>query len=160
MSNSCNPPIDWKHLATTRGYRKLKQAMIEDIHAGHRSKQELHDKFNWVICRAKHYAHRLNKPIEDVLNEWEDAREVWWIRYYSNHHQSKIVDVPTQPRSLRGAIRRYKNRKFRKKSTRSVRDLSFIWELQKQNSMKVKPRWSNEKKARARYWREHEKRSL
>lgn len=87
--------IDWKHLATTPGYRSLKAAYIHDVERSARERFPMRDKdvflrkFRWVIGRAQHYAHILNVPIEEVLNRWEENRTYWWLNYYQDSHQPK-----------------------------------------------------------------------
>lgn len=85
--------IDWKHLATTGGYRSLKTAYIHDAAKGKRAsygKPELLRKFQWVINRAKHYAHHKGVSIESILNAWEENRGYWWFSYYDDHTQPKL----------------------------------------------------------------------
>lgn len=82
--------IDWKHVASTPGYRSLKAAYVADIQRGWRSKAKSLRLFNWVINRARHYAHVQQRPIEDVLNEWEERRNQWWVGYYQAANQPKL----------------------------------------------------------------------
>lgn len=100
--------IDWKYLATTPGYKAIKAEMIrliqQDIDQGKRfnrppfrSKKEYHAKFNWIICRAKHYSIRLNIPLEEVLTQWEKKRTYSWLNYYQSS---------TFPLLSKGAVRR------------------------------------------------------
>ena len=88
--------INWKHLATTPGYVSLKAAYIRDVKKATESKyQSMRNKaeflrlFNWVICRAKYYAHRENVTLEIILNRWEADRDYWWLNYYQNCNQHK-----------------------------------------------------------------------
>jgi hypothetical protein len=96
--------INWKHLATTPGYKSLKAAYIKDVqHAERyrsrfgrkpmREKEEFLQKFKWVIGRATHYAHRTNRSVEDVLWSWESDRDHWWLNYYQDCRQPKKKSV-------------------------------------------------------------------
>lgn len=102
--------INWKSFATSSGYKSLKTAYIHDVkkaseaHSPMRDKQEFLRKFRWVIDRAKHYAQRLNKPIEEVLNEWESKRNYWWINYYQECSQPKILSNKAHNVKPMGAI--------------------------------------------------------
>lgn len=88
--------IDWKALAQSPGYRSLKAAYTRDVHkAGQethpmRKKAEFLKLFTWVIARAQHYAIRQNRPIEEVLNEWEAKRDYWWLNFYGEGRQPKL----------------------------------------------------------------------
>ena len=110
--------IDWKHLATTPGYKSLKAAYIDDVLESERyrhrydckpmrDKAEFLKHFNWVINRAKHYAEFTGKPIHIILNEWEANRTYWWLNYYQSCNQPKLFNKCTsvQPRGSRGAIK-------------------------------------------------------
>ena len=68
--------IDWKHLASTEGYKSLKKAMTDDITNRNRQKAELFSKFQWVIYRALHYSIFQNRTLEEVLNEWEQTEPI------------------------------------------------------------------------------------
>ena len=84
--------INWKYVATTKGYKSLKAAYIHDIQKNNqiRTKAEFLQHFYWVIGRAKHYAHNRNIPIEVVLNHWEKKRTYWWLNYYQDSNQRKF----------------------------------------------------------------------
>lgn len=92
--------INWKHLATTKGYKSLKAAYIHDVRDAVARKQKfgraMRDKaeflklFNWVINRAKHYSHHTGKPIDIILNEWEEKRTYWWLNFYQDCRQPKF----------------------------------------------------------------------
>jgi len=83
--------IDWKHMSTTPGYRSLKTAYMRDADkAGRtknpmRKKDELLERFKWIIGRAQHHAHRNGLSLEFVLNSWElDRKNNWWFGHYNN----------------------------------------------------------------------------
>ena len=110
--------IDWKHLATTSGYQSLKAAYTEEVKEAEREKvrfnrrprrekEEFLKLFNWVISRAKHYAHHKNIPIEIILNEWEEKRGYWWLNFYQECNQPKIT-----PRALkqRGTLKQHRSK--------------------------------------------------
>jgi len=84
--------IDWKHLATTPGYRSLKAAYIHDTVSGRSfsSKQSLYKHFTWVINRAKNYSHATGRSIEDVLNVWENDRTYSWDNYYQSGYLPRV----------------------------------------------------------------------
>jgi hypothetical protein len=96
--------INWKHVATTPGYKSLKAAYIKDVQEAEwyrikfkqkpmREKAEFLKKFKWVIGRAMHYAHTYNRPIEDILWSWESDRKGWWLNYYQDCRQPKKRSV-------------------------------------------------------------------
>lgn len=129
--------INWKHLSTTPGYVSLKAAYIHDVQSASREKargrRPMRDKaeflrqFNWVICRAKHYAEFTGRPIHEILNEWEAKRNYWWLSYYQNGKQPKLNNCPTvKPTGLRGEIKYYKTDRWyandRKRGTVRIQD--------------------------------------
>lgn len=96
INNLTIMPIDWKHLATTTGYKSLKAAYIRDVQGSRRQKHPLRRKaeflrkFQWVISRAKHYAYHTGESIESILNSWEEKRNYWWLNYYQECNQPKF----------------------------------------------------------------------
>jgi len=89
--------IDWKHLATTPGYRSLKAAYIRDVQKATRSarpmrdKQEFQKKFHWIIGRAQHYAYQNGVSLEFILNNWEIKRQNnWWLGHYNDSLYPKL----------------------------------------------------------------------
>jgi hypothetical protein len=100
--------INWKHLATTPGYRSLKAAYIRDVQKATRSARPMRDKteflkkFIWVIGRAKHYAQHFEVPIAIILNEWESKRNYWWLNYYQECNQPKFHTHNRYTRKPRG----------------------------------------------------------
>ena len=106
--------IDWKHLATTTGYKSLKVAYVNDVqkaakqkHPMRRKSEFLH-KFQWVINRAKHYAHNTGKSIDIILNEWEEKRDYWWLNYYQDCRQPKFHSNSKKPMGINGIRKHYK----------------------------------------------------
>jgi hypothetical protein len=96
--------IDWKHVATTPGYKSLKAAYIRDVQEAEtyrnrfgrrpmREKEEFLHKFIWVIARAKHYAYKYERPIESILDHWEEKRTYWWLNFYQDCNQPKKKSV-------------------------------------------------------------------
>ena len=136
--------IDWKYLSTTPGYKSLKKAYVDDLIKNTRSKKELLELFNWVICRAKHYSYYLSKPIEEVLNDWESKRTYWWLNYYQPCKQHKLSPNPVKPLGING-FRKYYKKNY---SDQTAKDLicTKICKIQKENSTKSPNRWSTEKK--------------
>ena len=90
--------IDWKHLATTEGYKSLKNDVIRDIKSKRtfNSKENLWNRFHWIINRAKHYAHETGLTIENILNQWEAKRNYWWVNYYQESNFQKLRSCSTQ----------------------------------------------------------------
>lgn len=81
--------INWKQLAQSPGYKSLKAALIKDIggngrNPSWRSKKELYKHFYWIIGRAKHYAHHIGLPVEEILRQWESDRKGGWFGYYQD----------------------------------------------------------------------------
>jgi hypothetical protein len=138
--------INWKHLATTKGYRSLKAAYQSDLEKKYRNKEELLKKFNWVIGRAKHYSNKSGIPISDILDAWETGRDYWWLNYYQDCNQPKLHSNSLKPLGLQGIKKYYKrNNSFESKFTR-LRVLQYHKEHPKLISNKTKPRWPTCKK--------------
>jgi len=84
--------IDWKHLATTDGYKSLKAAYVKSVlreRKLNRSTDDLHKTFNKAISRAKQHAHFLGNSLEEVLNVLEikrAERKHNWDSFYSDYH--------------------------------------------------------------------------
>lgn len=148
--------IDWKHLSTTKGYKSLKAAYTNDIQKKYRSKKELLNLFNWVINRAKHYAHNSDKSLEEVLNKWEDNRTYWWLNYYQECKQPKKHSKALKPKGI-NAYRKSMCRKsffyHYKQPDRKHKVCKLIMQIQRDASKKKKPRWTNERKARYKKYR-------
>ena len=142
--------IDWKYTATTAGYLSLKAAVIKDTINSRRSrsKEEYMACFNWIICRAKHYAHVRNVPIHEILNEWEAKRTYWWFSYYKNGSQPKLYNAPNvKPGGInyiRAYYKRYTKAERKQKMCREIKRLT------PKTTLKIKPRWSKSAKAYAR----------
>ena len=137
--------IDWKHLATTTGYKSLKEAYISDVQNKHRSKKESLRKFQWVINRAKHYAHHTGKSMEAILNEWEAKRDYWWLNYYQSGRQPKFHSDSTKTMGLRGMIKYCKNSYRHDHARRRLRIIELKRTLREK---KTKPRWGMRRKKR------------
>lgn len=148
--------IDWKHLATTSGYKRLKEALITDIQEAEqykkrtgryfRSPAEYYQHFNFAICRAKHYAHRDNRELHEVLTEWEDMRSYSWINYYQRSNFRKISGA-TQPKTMgtRGTIAYYKKHHKAKSRFLSKMVIKTLHDaaIKKRKKLIKKPRWSS-----------------
>jgi hypothetical protein len=48
------------------------------------------DKYKWVIDRAKHYAEKTNRTMEQVLEVWETNRSYWYMNYYQDCNQPEL----------------------------------------------------------------------
>lgn len=106
--------VNWKHLATTSGYRSLKAALIKDLQSQRsRSKKEYYDLFYKVIGNAISHAHHTGQPVESFLDEWEANRSYWWVNYYSNHKFRHKPNYIPPPSTDTWSIRTWK-RHFRK----------------------------------------------
>lgn len=142
--------IDWKHLASTTGYKSLKAAYIKDVQEASkrsrsmRKKDEFLELFNWVICRAKHYAHHTGKTIEQILDEWESKRTYWWLNYYQDCRQPKFKTGSVKAMGVNGLRKYYKRQGYDPETIKSL--------LQKFNkeakSRKAKLRWPMRRKKR------------
>lgn len=158
--------IDWKKLAQSPGYKSLKAAYIRDVHeAGQqprpmRKKAEFLKLFRRVIGMSQHYAIRTGKPIEQVLNEWEEKRDHWWLNFYSDHHLSKLASG--KPRNVK-----YQKAGTYLRSSLSKRDPKRYIERLKSERARLaksqreidgkKARWSTERKVREAKYRQYEK---
>ena len=82
--------IDWKQFSKTKGYISCKQEMINCIRRKHRSKEQCHRHFQWILGKAKHYSHKLNIPIKEILDLWEEKRTYNWLNFYQNSQLKRI----------------------------------------------------------------------
>lgn len=148
--------IDWKHLATTVGYKSLKATYIKAVQDAARQKRPMRDKaeflrkFQWVISRAKHYASHTSKSIEVVLNEWEEKRTYCWLNFYQDCSQPKFHSNFKKPMGVKGTRKYYKNDSWYKNDPVRIRDRmkSFIAYFNTNKPKKAKPRWSMARKKR------------
>lgn len=146
--------INWKHLATTPGYKSLKEAYASDIKKNWRGKQESLRKFQWVLCRAKHYAHHTGRTIEEILNEWESKRDYWWLNYYQDSNQPKFHSNSKKPMAYRGLRNYYKKNIFYrnlpiKAGKRAMDELHRDASTNKQKSRWTMKRKKREKRLRS-----------
>lgn len=129
------------------GYKSLKAAVVRDKG---RSKKEIRERFIWAIARAKHYAHHQNRPIEEVLNEWESKRKQWWFGYYDDSQQPRLnksdLVVRMSPKNYYKKGHFYKNDPIGRKKG----NLAVIMRSQQQNAKRKgkKARWPMEQKKR------------
>lgn len=143
--------INWKHLATTPGYKSLKAAYVADVEKDAKSTRSMRDKaeflklFREVIGRAKHYAHYTGKAVFEVLNEWEDERTYWWLNFYRNHIP-KLHKKVLKPRAISGIRLYYKGCGYTP-ITRKHMVCHAIIKMQQAASTKIKPRWDASQKA-------------
>lgn len=143
--------INWKHLAATTGYKSLKAAYIHDVQESAKRKRPMRDKveflrkFQWVINRAKHYAHHTGESMEAILNEWEEKRTCWWLNYYQESGQPKFHSKSTKPMGVRGIHEHY-NHMYRHDPARGrLRLREYISRIKGE---KIKPRWNTARKKR------------
>ena len=108
--------INFKELSKSKGYKKLKAAVLKNIdnnreHLLLYNGKDLEcsfnvngcrksvygcntrycDKFRWVIDRLKHYSHALNIDPVKLLNAWESRRNYWYMNYYQECNFPKIT---------------------------------------------------------------------
>lgn len=154
--------IDWKAVAASPGYKSIKAALIADLNRKrpHRSKEANIKLFHWVICRAKHYANYENTTLEEILNRWETKRKEvqanWWFGYYSDFKQPRY----RKKTFTRNLVKYHKKQKpygrdgIRKKRELLLSQLKHQAKI-KRESLGKKPRWSNDRKKRAKDLREY-----
>lgn len=131
--------IDWKQVSKSKGYISLKGCMFNDLTERQRSKQVLLFMFDWVISRAKYYAHKEQVTLDVILDKWEEERDCWWLSYYQEGKQPKIKNAPNvYPLGIRGVKLKDKRGKWR-----SAYVCRLIREKQMLNSKRVgnKARW-------------------
>ncbi len=51
-------------------------------------------KLKWILERAKHYAIKTNKTIDEILEIWETDRTYWYMNYYQDCNQP-LLDSDT-----------------------------------------------------------------
>lgn len=76
-------------IETCEGYLRLKERALRNIEHGW-NEIDVNKKFDWVIKRAEHYAEKLNLPINDILNSWEDDCDYSFVNYYQDANQPLI----------------------------------------------------------------------
>ena len=146
--------IDWKQAAKSPGYKSLKAAYIKSVmRAGKekhpmRDKAELYKNFQWVICRAKHYAEHLNWTIESVLVEWEAKRTYGVLNYYQDCRQPKFHSGHKKPVGVKGIRKLYKKNCNDDPVCAKKEIKRFIEYQKKNNPVKDKTRWSAARKKR------------
>ena len=113
--------IDFKELAQSPGYKKLKAAVLYHIKGSVDRQNKFYpelgvakmcfnpvgcnrseripcfhrycSKFRWIIDRAQHYSHHTGIPVVDILNAWEDDRSYSFNNYYQDANQPKLTDA-------------------------------------------------------------------
>ncbi len=140
--------IDWKHIATTPGYKSLKASYIDDVVSGRSfdSKEQLYVIFLDIIGRAKHYAHCKGVTVDVILNEWESKRDYWWINYYQYSNRPKKHSNSLKPVGIRGIRKNLRKVYGHTDIGRKHHMCNHIQRLQRNKSEKDKPRWSREYK--------------
>ena len=156
--------IDWKVVAQSMGYRKLKQSYQNSQMRSARFKNNSYEldrqtkQFKWIISRATHYAHHLNTTLQDILNCWEAKRTYNWESYYTDHKFPKLGKTcdtvkPKLP------LNYYRKDPYYKRNPESKRTAVFkeILRLQKKYSLRKgsKARWDSERKKREAKHREY-----
>jgi len=141
--------IDWKHLATTEGYKSLKAAYVKDVQEASTQKHPMRDKkeflkrFNWVINRAKHHAHVKGLSISTILDFWEKSRGYsWWFGYYQNGQHPRLHKEKLKPMGINGFRKSCKIAWYCTNKDVKNRVNDFIQHEHKENSTKKKKRWT------------------
>lgn len=148
--------VDWKKVAASPGYKSLKAAYIDSVQDSEkfsrkhnrnamRVKKEYLDRFNWIINRAKHYAHIQGVTLDIILNQLEEKRQYGWFNYYDNYNQPKVYAPTSRKRAGINAIRKAEkssrwghHKKFSKH--RVCNEIMRLDRLRVKDS-KRKPRW-------------------
>jgi hypothetical protein len=78
-----------EELIKCEGYIKLRKLADKNIESGW-EKDRINKKFEWVIERAKHYAERLDLPINDILKSWVDNCNYSFVNYFQDANQPMI----------------------------------------------------------------------
>ena len=151
--------IDWKHLATTEGYKSLKNDVIRDIKSKRtfNSKENLWNRFHWIINRAKHYAHETGLTIENILNQWEAKRNYWWVNYYQESNFQKLTRTSTvKKQGLTGLIKYYKTDRWYINDPKHIRNRILSAKQEHAKKLRTKkPKWSAKRKQQAKKYREY-----
>lgn len=141
--------IDWKHLATTTGYKSIKAAYIKDITWKWGTKKDVAiDYFNKIIGKAKSHAHHTGRSIEQVLNEWEEKRDSALSSFYSDFHMPKARAKDSLNRQGIKGGRKYNAKWNRDPEIRKHANCTMINRINKAASKKSKPRWDTSYKKR------------
>lgn len=45
------------------------------------------DTYKWTIDRAKHYAEKTGRTVDEILEAWESGRTYWYMNYYNEYNQ-------------------------------------------------------------------------
>lgn len=144
--------IDWKAVSKSEGYISLKKAMLQDIRKNYRTKEESYTRFNWVICRAKHYAYTMNVPLETILNDWESKRNYCWVNFYGEGRQPKLTQTPTVVKTGSRSFKKYLKEWYK----HDPKKRAYLWlEHCKNKGTKSPARWSNIAKAIAKTRRKY-----
>jgi len=149
--------IDWKHLSTTEGYISLKKAYIADVQEARRRQNPMRDKtefyreFRAIICKAQAQAEYENRPIHEVLTEWESTRRQWWFGCYNGttRFQKPRVVSSLKPHTIKGFRKRLKEWSHNSPQETKNRVCEEIQRTHKTASTKLKPRWTMAKKKAA-----------
>lgn len=104
-----------KELSRARGYQSLKQSVLRSIlddfnrsdmtracnrfvssgcpygRRDYLCRLGYCNKFQWVIGRALHYAHKTGLDASFILDKWEENRKYYWPNYYQNSNFPKIT---------------------------------------------------------------------
>lgn len=145
----------WKEIAACPGYKTIKAKYIRDVQRAAnekaqgrhpmRDKPELLKRFNWIISRAKHYAHHKDVSIIEILNQWAVKYDYNWLNAFQDCLQPRLdKKYKKYPVSLRGKIRAVKRNSWRRPGDVS----SVILRHQTSESKKTPSRYTIEDKKR------------
>lgn len=73
------------------GYKKLLAAVDHDIDTRAMTMAECHNKLDWVVDRAEHYAAKTGLDASEILDAWEISRSYWYMNYYQDCNQPEIT---------------------------------------------------------------------
>lgn len=76
-------------LEKCEGYIKLREKANSNIQHGW-GEAGVNKKFDWVIERAKHYADKLDLPINDILISWVNDCNYSFVNYFQDCNQPEI----------------------------------------------------------------------
>lgn len=150
--------IDWKHLATTKGYKSIKQELISANKRACYRTEPNNIKFHWIICRAKHYAAVQGKTLEEVLNGWEEKRRKdSWLAFYNDSNLPKL----NRKSAVRSGIKReIANIRFFDRDSPRIRRKRIL-QVRRREAIRIrvkKPKWSVSRKLHVKKLKEIESR--
>ena len=150
--------INWKEVAKSVAYKSMKAYVAKQANKRFSNDERYQKAFDFAINRAKQHIYVAcwlddNDYTYDLiykLDEWERKRKQSFLSYYSNHNLPKKTSGVLKPVGIRGRLKYYKNDSWYKNTHRAAEEVT----IHLKNKRTKKARWSNERKARAKYWRD------